>query len=222
MAIAITNLLEEADTTGGDPVTTTGSVTTVAGRYYIVTVHSSTDPTVASVTLPGTITEAEILNEVRGTVLRVSVWSGECTSGGTGTVTVDFSGATSGTIIIVDEVTGHDTTGTIVQAVGNDGSSGTASATLAAFGDATNNAGYFGCGINSAIEIVEEATFTELGQGSFSTPTRAGITAWDIGQDTSPSATFTSSQWAIVALEIKADTGAAAAAPKRLLLLGAG
>lgn len=218
--LAATNLLEEGSTTGGDPVTTAGSITTVAGRLYMVTIVSSTVETIASVTLPGTITMAEAGNEIRGSVFRTSIWWGIASAGGTGTVSVDFSAATTGTIIIVDEFTGHDPSGTIVQvSAGANSTSGTATDALAAFADAVNNGGYMAVGLAAQSTISPEGTWTELGQGTHAAPVRQGLSAWRIGEDTSPSATFTATQWAIISVEIKAAAAAAPAFRQQAVLI---
>jgi hypothetical protein len=217
MALAFTNLLEEASTTGGDPVTTSGSVTVVAGRLYLVTVVSSTTATVSSVTLPGTVTEAAVVaGEARGTTLVVSCWWGIPTVGGTGTVTVDFSGATSGTVIIVDEVTGAHATAPIVATNiegTNDAEHGGGSTTPTfalpnALADA-NNAIYAAFGASTNTTFTAGTDYTELGEGAHNAPTRTGATEYDVTPtDLTVDATFgASSLWAAIGFEVAQAAG---------------
>lgn len=215
MALAFTNLLEEANTTGGDPVTTSGSITTVAGRLYIISIISSTTATVSSVSIPGTATETFIQDELRGTLLNVTCYYAVPSVGGTGTVTVDFSGATTGTIIIVDEVTGQHATTPIVttnvQVANGTDSTGDADVaiTLPNALASADNAIYAAFGANANTTFAPVSPYTELGEGAHSAPTRTGATIYDVTPaDLIADGTFTgAAQWAGVAFEIAEAAG---------------
>lgn len=217
MAIAFTDPspVAEASTTDATSYTTTGTAG-ANGKGYLITVLNAkaTTPDTPTLTHAGGLTCVQVATALRGAIMRATVFRAFKTSGvSAGTFTADFAGATqTGCIIIVDELDGMDETGTdlsgaIVQSASNNGSSGTASATLATFADAVNNAAFLSSYINSNIAITEEAGYTELADLGHGTPTRAGQTEYKLGEDTSPSSTFTTSQWVCIAIEIKVDAG---------------
>jgi hypothetical protein len=142
----------------------------------------------------------------------------------TGTVTADFASATTGTVVIVDEAVGADGTTPIVAGsfvAANGAAALVATVTMGAFASALN-AGYFGAGINSTDAMTPEALWTELGNGSYSTPGRRALSQWQLGgTDLSPSATFISNQWACGAFEIAA-AAAGGTTVKQLAALGVG
>ena len=109
MALAVANVAAASfmSTTGGDPVSIP-SHTTVTDRLYTFAVVSSTTPTVVSVALAGTGTEVILGDRPRGTILVVTYGYMLCTAGGTGTGSIDFSGATTGCGFVLDEWTGID------------------------------------------------------------------------------------------------------------------
>ena len=112
--------------------------------------------------------------------------------------------------------------GAIVQSASNAGSGTTASVTLSAFADAVNNAAFLATMINSNAAITEEGGYTELADLGHGAPNRAVQTEYKVGEDTSPSSTFTSSAWDAIGVEIKMAAAAGAAKPKTLLSLGTG
>lgn len=107
------------------------------------------------------------------------------------------------------DTTGTNGSGAIVQSATNSGSGTAPTATLAAFGDATNNATDYVVSHGAPTSaITPEAGMTAFAQRD--TTSYSLRDAWRLGQDTSPSATIAASRnWAVVAVEIKA----AAAAP---------
>lgn len=91
-----------------------------------------------------------------------------------------------------------------VQSVDATGSSTTPTVTLAAFGDATNNATYAAIGANLTTGVTSP-TLDEMHEVQ-----SGGVlqTAWQIGEDTSPDGVITSAPWGICAIEIAANVPA--------------
>lgn len=78
--------------------------------------------------------------------------------------------------------------------------------TLAAFGDDANNAVFGAFGHEVAEGATPEGGYTELHDLTHATPNRGLMTAWKVGQDLDPSASWTTSGKAkAVACEIKAS-----------------
>lgn len=104
------------------------------------------------------------------------------------------------------DTSGTNGSGAIVQSDENTGNSSTASAALASFADATNNATLYAVSHGqSGMAINPEAGMTAFTQRDV---LRA---AWRLGEDTSPSAAIPDGpfDWAAIAVEVKADGGAA-------------
>lgn len=228
MTLAPTLLLHEASTTGGDPVTTSGSVTTVAGRYYEVVVECS-NVTVTTVTLPGTVPLTQIHTHIRGTLTRVTALGGIATAGGTGTITIDFSGSTTGTVTHVTEWTGHDATTPFIAAniIQGDASDATApsevSITLPNALTRAGNAIRLAASCNSGTTWTPGTDFTELGDATYATPSRTMATQYDIGPaDLVADGSFAAaSQWAAIAWEVN-EAAVGGVTVKQLAALGVG
>lgn len=130
-----------------------------------------------------------------------------------GTAVINLAGATGGHVAISwMEFTGVDTSGTngsgaIVQHLKATGSSGTASKTLAAFSSA-NNATFGGIDTANDNTITAGSGFTIAGQVG-GPPTGHCATEYQLANDTTVDATFTSSPWSMFASEIKAATAKA-------------
>ena len=126
----------------------------------------------------------------------------------------------------IDEFDGVDTSGTngsgaVVQSdSGNGGGNGTSiTLTLAAFGDATNNAAYIGVFHGSNEATTPEAGYIELGDHQTAEDNTLGA-AFKIGEDLSPSESWaTSAPRAGGALEIKA-AAAAGFAHSQVVIVG--
>lgn len=206
MALAITGLLSEADTSAGDPEATTGTVTLVAGRKYVV-VTECPNVTVSSVTMPGTCPMTQLETEIRGTLTRVSVWSGTCTAGGTGSISVDWSGAVTGSVIHCFEIIdGEIVTVNKVKSNNTDASSPTdVSLTLPNALDSANSA-VVGCfSINANAAFTPGTDFTGICDTGYNTPTRRLAVEYDIvPADLVVDGSFAAAaQWAGIAFEIK-------------------
>lgn len=141
-----------------------------------------------------------------GTTGKTEIWAALSTASAT-TVTANFSQSQNGCIFDVVEWTGVNTgTGTlgVVQSAVGAGSTGTLTATLAAFSGAANGAyGAFG-GAGSAVTKTPKAGWTELidlSNASFLDLE----TQWINSNDTTPQATSSAGEnWGVVAVEIAA------------------
>ena len=218
MAVTATDPSPIAEPSATDATSYTTTATAGANsKLYIITVENSkgTTPDLPTLTHSGGLTCVQILSSPQ-TNRRITVFRALKTSGvSAGTFTADAAGVTQTSwSVIVDEFDGIDTSGTdgsgaIVQSAANNGSGTTASATLSAFADATNNAAFLATLVNNNTAVTEEAggVWAELGEAPHGSPTRTIETEWRLGEDTSPSSTFLSSAWDCIALEIKVAAG---------------
>jgi len=198
---------------------TTASVTLKAGRLYLMSVensHGSSATAVSSITGGGTWASRST-TQYNTNLNRVSIWSCVPTADYTGTISISFGATTqTGACWALEEFSGVDTTtndGIVQQAVGT-GSSGTALATLAAFGSA-NNATFGAHGHAAATATAPGTGFTETADQTAATPAQALETEWNVGNDTTVDATFTSAAWGSCAVEIKASTASFVLPPSR-------
>lgn len=188
----------------------TASVTLKAGRLYLMSVENShgSSATAVSTISGGPTFTSRSTTQYNSSLNRVSIWSAVPTTDYTGTLTIDFGATTqTGACWSLDEMSGVDTTtndGIVQNAVGT-GNSGTALATLAAFGS-TSNATYAAHGHAAATASAPGSGFTELSDVTAATPAQALCTDWRVDNDTTADATFTSAQWGSCAVEVKADT----------------
>jgi hypothetical protein len=197
---------------------TTSQTLGANGKLYIIRVGSTVSSGTANVptlTHAGGLDCVQITTRARGiyrqTLFRASKPSGVSAAA----FTANFGGQTQqGCMICVDEIDGHDTSGSdgsgaIVQFSSNDGGGTTdPSGTLASFADPTNNAGWLGVYSNAASGATPEAGWTELSEYLQSNPSRHMVCAYRIGEDTSLSYDeSTQNNWIIVGLEIKAAAG---------------
>jgi len=238
MALTYTNL-----TTGGDiadvtePATyATASITATANRLVLIGIMmastAATVPSAASVT-GGGLTWVEV--GAAGGLLynadkrRLQVFRALGAAPSAGALTIALSPALSTTIgcmwSVIESSADVDTTGTngsgaIVQSASNfSGSATSLIVTLAAFGDATNNAavGFFGSNANNT--WTPGVGFTELGDAGQDSPTLSITSEYQTGQDLSVDATSAGAANPIggFALETKyALAGGAAGQPMRL------
>lgn len=192
----------------------TASKTWVLNRMYYISVMTYLSG--GSVLAPTSVTGSTLVKgqaTAGGTITRADVYR-FLGDGSTGTKTIDYSGVTQSRCQwAIDEVTGMDITGTngsgsVVQSTSDSNISSTLSATLAAFGDAVNNAAWaFGFNNGANAETVKA--------GYTLTATNSGFLVlaneYLVGQDTAPNMTQAgSSAWSFIALEIKAAGGGGA------------
>lgn len=129
----------------------------------------------------------------------------------TGATTINQASAPTASMSwTIREYSGTDTTGTngsgaVVQTVTNTGTGTAVSASMAAWGDTTNNAADLG-----VVAITSPTISPEAGWTAYTQQTDFGTmrNMWRIGQDTTPTATLSASDaWAAMATEIKASGG---------------
>lgn len=181
-------------------VFTTGSITFVTGRLYLLATSGPTGFNLAAPTAAGT-TSTDAWTSIRGQVLqgsngRIHTFRYVPGSDHSETVTITF-GVTQATCRwVVLEVTGADATGAnganaIVQSASAQGTAPTA-VTLASFGNASNAViGFHTC--TGAVSFTVDATpvgYAELADGTSETLTMAA--QWNTGEDTSVAGTWSS------------------------------
>lgn len=214
MAITAANVLSLTDDVGGAS-TTTSSVAFANNKLYLVAsgFRGGALPEVSGIT-GGGITWTEAAHFITGGPPAICVFKGLATSGAiTGALTISYLNGPTAIKISVDEFDGVDTTTPVVQAVGNGGGAAlSGSVTLAAFGDAVNNAAY-GAFQHNALEATNvEAGYTELADNfEASVPNVSMGTEWKVGQDLAVTESWaTSIAWTAVAAEIKMGSAAPA------------
>lgn len=222
MAITAANKITETSEVSTTSYVTSATLTPAVNDLYLLAVANrvgSGTPNTPTVTGGGGLTWVQVatVQIPTTTTRRITVFRALKTSGLTsGTITVDFAGQTQTRVSLsVDEFAGVDTSGTdgsgaIVQSnTGSAASGTTATVTLSAFGDATNNAAYMASGNTSLIVVTPETGYTELADtGASGTIGPSVEVEWKIGQDTSVTSTWgVSNNWAAIAAEIKASTG---------------
>lgn len=218
MAITISVLNQGAG--GGGTSQVTGSVTLTSGRLHLMTVvntQGSLGPDATTPTCTGW-TQITTLNYFNDAVdaNRVTVFR-RAGDGSSGTHTIDFGSATQGDVLWSIEqcnadadATGTNGSNGIVQIITNTGNSTTPSATLGAFGSASNAThGAFGLTVGSNT-IAPGTGFTELGSQNEGAPFQCTLfTEYRSDNDTSVDATAGgAAAWGVIALEIKAASTA--------------
>lgn len=218
MAIVITALTEG----GSQHDSTSFSTASVSPSESVVFIaintfeNSTGQPTITSISgcgLTWTAVGSVDIDNSGGDRSTTFLWKGVGTPS-SGTITVTYGIAVYRSAWIVSEAAGVDSSAPIVQVATTTANTSTAtpSATLSAFADATNNAVMIAGGWQSNVNVdscTPESGYTELGEAWFSYA--HVIAAYKVGEDTSPSVTFTGAARAgIVAAEVKAgSTGTA-------------
>lgn len=194
----------------------TASITPVANDLYLLAVGNQVGagtPNTPTATGGGGLTWVQIATQQVGTTTRrVTLFRAQKPSGlSSGAVTIAFAGQTQTEIAwSITEVancatSGTDGSGAIIQSNTNVSDVGVTSATvtLAAFADSTNNAAYFCIANNNGVTVTPESTpaFTEL---TDQTPTaNLGLEdEYHIGEDTSITCTFANAKFGAIAIEI--------------------
>lgn len=210
MAIAVTSKVTKLDFTLTTTLTT-GAFTSVTDNYYLVAI--SYENTISTVTSSNGITFTKI-QEVFTSVDThyCSVWGGLCSAGSSGTVTVTPTtvGANEMTVA-VNEVTGHDTTGTIVQSA----SAGALTLTLSAI---TGSNGTYMAVAHTSTADTKEAGWTNINNDIASWSML--LTAYKAAGDNTPSYTNAFSRaHALVGIELKVFVPPAANTTQATLML---
>lgn len=197
---------------------TTASVTTVAGRGYLLSVATpntnSITPVKPTVTGAGeTWTELTdwLYDNSGGDRTRITVFVVNSASGGTGALTIDYGGVTQdGCMYVMSEWTGHNTSalvnsGNIVK-VGGNTSVTTLSASLAALASSSNVA--FGVICHQANEGTTVGTgFTALNSVAGIQPVRSLKTEYQLNVTTVDASWTTSSAAGMIAMELQVAGG---------------
>jgi hypothetical protein len=214
-----------ADTAAGDPWSP-ASITTVAGRLYLAFVECP-NVTVTSLTLPGTITMTEIGTHIRGTLTRITAFYGICSVGGSGSPSVDFSGAVTGAALDVWEISsGFDTSTPIIAAnyIESDGTDASAPTTIdLTLPNALTRAGnmtVLAAVCNSNTAWTADTPHVERTDVGYNTPNRTLAAQYAIGPGTqlcSGEFTLAAAQWAALAFEVNesAAGGGSLLVPRR-------
>lgn len=206
--MSLTHVKIDSGSQSSSATATTASVTLTTGKFYFALIFNETNPgstrnhaTIAGWTeVPsnGYVSSAADRDTLSLTVLTIDG------TGATATLTIDFAAQSQSFFNWqIIEIAGQSAT-PLVQTTKATGSSGNPAATLAAFADAVNN---------SAFAVIAHFTQTitpEVGWTLISADTGdlGFISAFKIGQDTSPSGTVVGGDdWIMFAAEIAAAGG---------------
>lgn len=197
----------EADTAPADPEVTTATLSPVSGRAYVAFVLTSTDTTTVTSVTGCNMTWTQRALATRAGTCNLYMFTAVATPSATsGALTVDKSGAGTGQITLVVELSGIDTASPFVQ-YADDASTttGTTSTlTLASFADATNNAVVFAAAHATNEAQSSPAGYTEYGDVGHASPARRMSAYVNVGEDTSPNVTWaTAVHWVTVGLEAR-------------------
>lgn len=210
-----------SDTTGTTSYTT-GSIAFVNGRSYVLatcaTGTSSATPTVSGTgtgTWGATTPTSVSFNPVSGTTTRLNGFLYHCAGDVTETLSIVYGSSRTNCLWIVAEITGQDTSGFLVQGDAANSNSVTSvqgmtnnAMSLAAFADAVNNGLLLFVAIANNSNISAAGSLSELGEVSDAAPNFRLAAYWQVGEDTTPDATFTSSNAGALAFELKAAASA--------------
>lgn len=214
MAITASNLTanySDTDTTSYN----TASVSVTAGDLILVAVTNSkgSTPDTPSISGVGTTfalvhaTNGIVTYDASGTQRKLTLFYGIVPSTTSGAITIGFGANTqTGCAWAVDKVTGHDSTGTIVQSAKNNTDAMTPiTVTLAAFAS-TDNATYGAFAVSGNNDATIGTGFTQLGDATATTPAQVIFTEWKSTNDTSVDCNIggTPPEAGGIAIEIKA------------------
>jgi len=221
VAVGITLLGEDNSTANATSYTDVESTQPSANSGLLLSVwqRGSTPVAPTSITAYGA-TWAKRSEIASGTVARMSLWTAYAgASPSASNYLITMPAGNIGCISFMLQITGMDLTDFIVQTVPNSGASGTtATATLAALADATNNAQVMVTGNSVGSAITPDATggWTELADRNNGSPLTASEIQWRTGADLTCTATWTGSvAWTAIAAEIKMASAAAPGRPVR-------
>ncbi len=214
MAISVAVLTEGGVEHNSTSITTASvSPTEEVVIFAICNFHNTTyQPTVSSISgcgLTWTKIDSVGVDTSGGDRSTIELWKGLGTPS-SGTITLTYTASVRRSSWIVQEVAGADTTTPVVQSAVSvaNSSNNPITATLSAFADATNNATFVQGSIQSNLNVDQttfEGTYTEIAEAWFSYAHQA--TAYQVGQDTSISVSFTGSgKTGCIAVEIAAGS----------------
>lgn len=208
MTVGASTVLARTGTVTDATSFNTASIAPTAGRLCLVVVMSeeaagaTTTPTVTGASTTWTQVASQ---DVNATGNRVTVFRG--IAAGTGALTIDFAAETQTCVQwAVYEFSGVDTAQGdqgVIQAVAAAGNSTTGSATLAAFGSATNATVGVGDVRASSATASIEGGYTQLDAGRISGAITFFLAEFLASEDTSPSmANSTTVNWAFIGIEL--------------------
>lgn len=222
MALSAANL--GSNSTSTDAASYTIAVTLTTSRLVLVSLmHSknSSDLTGTSCSdnLRNTYT---LVRRVNRNNIHTSVWRSVPATAGSATITVSNDATMLGSVVIVDEFSGADTTTPVVQDVAiSTAAVTTITGTLAALASADN--AHWSCLTHQAAEATTQGTgFTKLADQTYATPARGGASCWLVNDTTCDWSWVTSAQACGVSLEVSAAAAGGTSKPKTLPLIGCG
>lgn len=214
--VTITNVTTSNYSTGG--LAAFGGFTFTEGRMYIIFFGTSfTGSTPATVSLSGTGqtwtevgTSGGALNTTSQRRIQAFRFAPASTNTNTVSVTYGGTGSQDGSFYYIIQITGCLTTGTngsdgIIQAVTDDDGSADPTITLAAL---TNRSGVIMSFINenNPPAGTAESGWSEVHDGGYGTPNTGGyLMSITSSSDNTPTVTAASSNWAGIAIELKAS-----------------
>lgn len=215
MAITVTALTGAGSATNGTEFVT-DSIAPTGNRLVIFDVFAQVSGLPVEPTLGGNgITWVSVATKTEGTVnMRITRFRGMVASPSAGAVTITHSASVDRCIWSCYELAGVDTSGTngsgaMVQTVTGNAIDATATVTLASFGSALN-AVILCAGKVNGDGVTPEAGHTEIHDVAVvdGGDTNSIYSQYKVGEDTSPSATWSSGTfWVGMASEIKAAGG---------------
>lgn len=216
MAITLNTLTSHGDSADANSYTTASSFTPGANRLVLAFVENSKGSTANTPTVTGnSLTWVQVATVAfsTGSRRRLTLFRAMGASPTNGALTADFAGVNQTSIAIsVFELDGVDTSGTngsgaVVQNATNTGEAvSSVTATLAAFGSASNGA-VAGVGATANVGITHDTGWSEIHDiTSVTLPATALETQWIATNDTTASGTMVSgtASMGIIAIEIKA------------------
>jgi hypothetical protein len=218
MALAFTYKSSLYSTTGAATYTGSPTWTPAANSLvvcFVVTTGATTwttDP--SGVTGHGlTYSKLTLGTSTLGTTHKLSAWVAKAGASPTSVAPVaSVSGSPTGCALIEFEVTGHDDSGTALQAIvdstaTNNGTSTTPSVNLAAAGHANNRGMIFVVQQSNTAPTATDWTLTAGAAGNYNTPATGAAAYFKTSAfDTSGTATTANVAWRMIGIEVKAAT----------------
>lgn len=219
-AIAIATIAGAPSGIAVTSVTSGIAMAFTAGRGYLAQAswygtNTNVTPTLSGGGQTWELVAVQHFNYTGSSYVSVAVWRA---LGVTDTQTITFDwGATTvdvvqtGTCEITGDfdLSGAHFSGAITQSAGGGANSSTPGATLASFADAVNNACFLAAAYIATNGATPDGSLLEL--RDFAADSLNNYTAWQLGEDTTPSCSITtgSPSWAAIAIEIKAAVAGA-------------
>lgn len=219
MAVLISTLDSGAADTGGGATFNTASLGSGTGVTRFVSIQTYGASGITSITGDG-LTYTQVATVANPDDSGVDLWLWRGTGNPTaGALTVTIADTGIFYSYVVDSATGANTTSPVVQSATNSGVDATPTASLAAFGSASN-AAYAFVATNSSGSATPGTGFSELTDfgGIFSTYLHS--TEWRASADTTPDMTLGgAANWGIIAVEVAEATAGGGQAKRSSVFL---